>query len=110
MPTWLNLEAAWVGYPHTHHLWIFKLYFMIQWGFWNTGIFHLTVQPRGKDHAAMVLHHFVLMVLASTCWFANFARIGHLVIIQQDAADVFLPIAKSLNYAKIRVRLNSTLF
>lgn len=36
-----------------------------------------------------------------TCsYFMGYAKVGHLILVEQDFADIFLPLAKMLRYAK----------
>ena len=46
----------------------------------------------------MMAHHFITIFLIATSYFFNFVRIGHVVLVEQDLADIFLPLAKMFKY------------
>jgi sphingoid base N-palmitoyltransferase len=55
---------------------------------------------RRKDFWEMFLHHLVAVPLISFGWVCNIHRMGSLIMVIHDAADIFLEFAKSLKYAK----------
>lgn len=52
-----------------------------------------------KDFWQMFLHHCVTLLLLSLSWVCNLHRVGSLVLIVHDCADIFLEAAKITKYA-----------
>merc|ERR1711998_353880 len=45
-------------------------------------------------------HHFITIGMLTCSYFMGYAKVGHLILVEQDFADIFLPLAKMLRYAK----------
>ncbi len=52
------------------------------------------LEERRRDFRLMTLHHGAAIVLLSCSWMINFVRVGCLVLISHDAADVLLSVEK----------------
>lgn len=52
-----------------------------------------------KDFWQMFLHHIVTLLLLSLSWVCNLHRVGSLVLVIHDCADIFLELAKITKYA-----------
>lgn len=52
-----------------------------------------------KDFWQMFIHHIAAIVLLSLSWVCNMFRIGSLVLVVHDCADIFLEV--SLNFFKL---------
>ncbi len=50
----------------------------------------------------MFIHHILTLVLIALSWICNLHRIGSLVLLVHDCADIFLEAAKSLKYASLQ--------
>lgn len=53
-----------------------------------------------KDFWQMFIHHMVTLLLMSLSWVCNLHRVGSLVLVVHDCADIFLEAAKLTKYAK----------
>ncbi|GAA6075994.1 ceramide synthase 2 isoform X1, partial [Tachysurus ichikawai] len=51
------------------------------------------------DFKEQLVHHWATLTLLTFSWCANYIRIGTLVMLVHDAADVFLESGKVFNYA-----------
>lgn len=52
-----------------------------------------------KDFWQMFVHHVVTLLLLSLSWICNLHRVGSLVLVIHDCADIFLEAAKITKYA-----------
>lgn len=52
-----------------------------------------------KDFWQMFVHHIVTLLLLSLSWICNLHRVGSLVLVIHDCADIFLEAAKITKYA-----------
>jgi len=77
-----------------------KLYYMLQCSFWIHAIIIQTVEMWRKDFVLYYIHHFITSSLCIGSYFKCATRIGFFILVEQDFADIFLPIAKCLNYAE----------
>lgn len=88
--------------PHIYHTMGFKIYYLMEVSFWTHMIFSvLFLDVWGKDVGLYIAHHIVTSSLCITSWYLNFSWIGTLILVEQDFADMFLPLAKMLNYANL---------
>lgn len=53
----------------------------------------LNAEARRKDHWQMMTHHVVTVALMLGSYFYNYTRIGVLVMLLMDAADVWMPVS-----------------
>lgn len=74
-------------------------YYMISMSFY----WALTVSQfrdiKRKDFWQMFVHHVVTLLLLALSWVCNLHRVGSLVLIVHDCADIFLEAAKITKYA-----------
>ena len=61
-------------------------------------LFTLLVDVKRKDFFEMMAHHFVTILLLVLSWTCNLTRMGSLVLILHDCADIFLESAKMTKY------------
>ncbi|KAJ6634144.1 Ceramide synthase 6, partial [Pseudolycoriella hygida] len=98
---WLwDVKSCWYGYPHhsiDNGIW---WYFSVSMAFY----FSLTVtqffETRRKDFWQMFAHHIITLAMLVMSWLSNFHRLGTLILVIHDCADIFLESGKSLKYAK----------
>ncbi|XP_029833159.1 ceramide synthase 6 [Ixodes scapularis] len=107
---WLwDTMHCWYDYPHhsvTNDLW---WYYMIELGFYMSLTMSQFMDTKRKDFWQMFVHHILTILLLSFSWACNLHRIGSLVLIVHDFADVPLEAAKMAKYVK-RQRLADATF
>ncbi|KNC73042.1 hypothetical protein SARC_14397 [Sphaeroforma arctica JP610] len=74
-------------------------YYIIQLAYYTACLVTLPVDNRRKDFVELVIHHIATVLLIAFSWYTNLWKVGTLVMVIHDAADVFLEIAKTFNYA-----------
>ena len=99
--TWLwKVVDCWVNYPHhnlTNDIW---WYYMLELGLnLSLSISILIFDTKRKDFFMMLFHHMMTVSLISLSWTLNFFKVGTLVMLCHDAADVWLESAKMCRYA-----------
>lgn len=99
--TW-NTALCWKDYPY-HNLdrdiwW----YYILVLAFYYSMLISETLTPRRMTdgRTKIVLHHLTTVSLMSFSWVCNFVRVGSLVLLVHEFADVLLMIAKMCFYAK----------
>uniref|UniRef100_A0A6B2EE38 Protein transporter n=1 Tax=Phlebotomus kandelakii TaxID=1109342 RepID=A0A6B2EE38_9DIPT len=98
-PWFWEIKHCWYGYPHQsvdNDIW---WYYMISLAFyWSLTISQFRDVKR-KDFWQMFVHHMVTLLLLSLSWVCNLHRVGSLVLVVHDCADIFLEAAKLTKYA-----------
>lgn len=97
---WLwDIVHCWYGYPHqsiTDDVW---WYYMISLSFyWSLTVSQFT-DVRRKDFWQMFVHHMAAISLLALSWICNLTRIGTLVLLVHDIADILLEAAKMAKYS-----------
>lgn len=69
--------------------------------YWSLAISQFKDNKR-KDFWQMFIHHVLALLLIGLSWVCNIHRVGSLILVVHDCADVPLEAAKSLNYAKLQ--------
>ncbi|XP_020608328.1 ceramide synthase 6-like [Orbicella faveolata] len=104
---WLwDLRLCFIGHgrqPYTDEIFY---YYVIETGFYISLIISLFVDVKRKDFWQMVIHHIVTVMLTTFSYTAGFFRIGSVIILLHDLADIFLESAKVFNYAKWETTTN----
>lgn len=77
-------------------------YYMISMAFYWSLAFSQFADHKRKDFWQMFIHHVLTLLLIALSWVCNIHRVGSLILLVHDCADVFLEAAKSLNYAKLQ--------
>jgi len=81
-------SACWTSYPFAPYSDDLKLYYMISLGYHlHSFAFHLFL-PRRNDFLEMLLHHLLAIFLVSFSFISNMIRIGSLVLLVHDLADI----------------------
>jgi hypothetical protein len=75
---------------------------MISLGFYWSLTFSQFVDNKRKDFWQMFVHHVLTLLLISLSWICNIHRVGTLILLVHDCADVLVEAAKSLKYAKLQ--------
>eukprot|EP01134_Creolimax_fragrantissima_P003877 CFRG3877T1 len=74
-------------------------YYIIQLGYYVSCLVMLPWDNKRKDFAELVIHHLATVALVFFSWYTNYWKVGTIVMVIHDAADVFLEVAKTFNYA-----------
>lgn len=96
---WLyDVNKCWYDYPH-HNLdndvwW----YYMISLSFYWSMVFTHFFETKRKDFWQMFFHHLVTIALITFSWTCNFTRVGTLILVLHDCADIPLQAAKMCIY------------
>ncbi|XP_076348835.1 ceramide synthase 6-like [Tachypleus tridentatus] len=96
---WLwDTRYCWYGYPHqsvTDDVW---WYYMVELGFYWALTFSQFLDIKRKDFLQMFVHHIITIMLLSFSWACNFWRVGTLVMLIHDFADIPLEVTKMIKY------------
>ncbi|XP_071652428.1 ceramide synthase 6 isoform X2 [Temnothorax longispinosus] len=97
---WLwDIKHCYYNYPYhpvTSDIW---WYYMISMAFYWALSFSQFFDVRRKDFWQMFIHHIATISLMCFSWVGNLTRIGSLVLLVHDSADIFLEAAKISKYA-----------
>ncbi|XP_008550481.1 ceramide synthase 6 [Microplitis demolitor] len=97
---WLwDIKYCYYGYPYhavTNDVW---WYYMISISFYCSLSISQFFDVKRKDFWQMFIHHKATIMLMSFSWVCNLTRIGSLVLVVHDCADIFLEAAKMAKYA-----------
>lgn len=99
-PWFWDMKQCWYGFPEqniTPDLW---WYYMLSLGFYLSLLFSICRDVKRKDFWVMLFHHILTILMLAFSWTCNFVRIGSLVLVLADAADVFLESGKMFSYIK----------
>lgn len=120
--TWLwDIKQCWYNYPHQVRSTIYynqqKItrnfsfqsihndvwwYYMISMAFYWSLTFSHFLDNKRKDFWQMFIHHVLTLVLIALSWICNLHRVGSLVLLVHDFADILLEAAKSFKYANLQ--------
>ncbi|KAI1857775.1 uncharacterized protein JN550_013038 [Neoarthrinium moseri] len=95
---YFNLNELWTNWPIRELDGTMKAYMLGQWAFWLQQVLVIHIEERRKDHWQMLSHHFVTILLISSCYAYHQTRVGHLILVLMDIVDLFFPLAKCLKY------------
>eukprot|EP00095_Tigriopus_kingsejongensis_P012731 maker-scaffold43_size480169-snap-gene-2.25 protein:Tk12731 transcript:maker-scaffold43_size480169-snap-gene-2.25-mRNA-1 annotation:"lag1 longevity assurance homolog 6" len=101
---WLwDIKHCWMHYPRhpvPRDVW---WYYMIELSFyWSLAISQFFDVKR-KDFWEMFVHHAITIALMSFSWTCNLTRVGTLVLVIHDCADIFLEAAKLCKYTNYQL-------
>lgn len=96
------------NYPTDTHKLSFKLYYLVQTAFWCQMVVLTLTEKWEKDFIPMMAHHFITIGLLVCSYFMGFAKVGHVVLVEQDFADILLPLAKMFRYARWTILCDAT--
>lgn len=103
---WLLLDSPyksdprylWQGWPHYQMKPAFKAYYLIQLATWVSQLYIINIEEKRKDHAQMVTHHIVTILLVAGSYYFHYTRVGHVILMLMDNVDFQLSAAKMLKY------------
>jgi hypothetical protein len=93
-----HIEDVW-HYPPSH-LRISVLYYEVEIAWYIHSLVAQLINHKTKDFYAMAFHHILTPI---ECYFAfscGYQAVGLVIMLLHDAADIWLQLAKSFNYAK----------
>lgn len=90
---WLwDVNECWYGYPHqsveNDIWWYYMISMSFYWSLTATQFFDV----KRKDFWQMFIHHMVTLLLMALSWVCNLHRVGSLVLVVHDCADIFLEV------------------
>lgn len=98
--SWLwNINECWYTYPHQSVAEGVWWYYIISLTFYWSLCVSQFFDVKRKDFWQMFVHHIATIVLMSFSWITNLHRIGSLVLVTHDCADIFLEAAKMAKYS-----------
>lgn len=74
-------------------------YYMFSMSFYWSLVVSQFFDVKRKDFWQMFVHHIVTLLLMALSWVYNFHRVGSLVLVIHDCADIFMEAAKITKYA-----------
>lgn len=95
-----DTELFWIKNPMHHVPIIVYWYYVVELALYLSLIVSQFFDVRRKDFWQMFIHHVVTIALIVMSWWANMVRIGTMVLLYHDVADIFLEVAKLCKYAK----------
>ncbi|KAG7159302.1 ceramide synthase 6-like [Homarus americanus] len=96
-----NITLCWQNYPyHNLDVEVWWYYMVILASFWAVTISEI-VQPRRKvdGRYKIIFHHLCTVMLLTFSWICHFTRIGTVVLLVHECADIPLLIAKMFKYS-----------
>lgn len=96
--SWItDTSNYWRGWPIEHQIEpAIEFFYVIELGAYLHQLAWTEVSR--SDATEMILHHLVTILLITCSYLSNFSRIGSIIILLHDTADIFLECAKCLNY------------
>ncbi|KAI1723430.1 TLC domain-containing protein [Ditylenchus destructor] len=100
-PQLWDVNSSYRDWPNHHipdKIWY---YYIVETGFYWALLFStFAFDVRRSDFWEMMLHHMVTIFLLSMSWTINFVRVGTLILISHDSADILLELGKLFRYAR----------
>ncbi|KAK8745850.1 hypothetical protein OTU49_000049 [Cherax quadricarinatus] len=103
-----NITLCWQNYPyHNVDADVWWYYMTVLTFFWASTISDIG-QPRriSEGKLKIIVHHVLTVILMTFSWVCNFTRIGTLVLLVHECADIPLLLAKMCIYAKKQTASN----
>jgi len=96
---WLwDIRYCWYHYPHHAVEGDVWWYYMIELTFYWSLTFSQFYDVKRKDFVEMFIHHITTILLMGLSWTCNLTRVGTLVLVIHDVADILLEAAKLCKY------------
>lgn len=117
-PWFWDVKSCWYGYPHQviDFFVVFKLYvhnnltflqsvendiwwyYMISMSFYWALTVTQFFDNKRKDFWQMFIHHMITLLLMALSWVCNLHRVGSLVLVVHDCADILLEVKQIVHY------------
>lgn len=94
-------DHIWEDMPHDYLGAPFKWYYLLQTSFWIHQLFIMSVELWRKDFHLFYFHHVITIGMLAFSYFLGLTRVGTAVLVEQDFADIILPLAKMFHYGNI---------
>jgi hypothetical protein len=85
-----------VGWPYHPVSSAVAIYYQVELGCYVHQLFWTEVTR--SDAVEMILHHLITIALITISFLNNFTRMGSVILLLHDSADIFLEFGKVLNY------------
>lgn len=99
-PWFSNIDLCFKDYPYhslSNAMW---WYYMVSCGFyWHQSMWQFKYS-HGKDAKMAYVHHIFTIFLLGSSWACNYVRLGTLVLVVHECADIPLHVTKVLLYLK----------
>jgi len=99
-PWFWDINECWYTFPHQAVTWDLWCYYMLSLSCYWSLLFTVFEDVKRKDFLEMAIHHIVTITLLVLSWTCNLIRMGSLVLILHDVADIFLESAKMTKYIR----------
>ncbi|EFX70868.1 hypothetical protein DAPPUDRAFT_309267 [Daphnia pulex] len=103
--SWLwNIDECWTDFPNQRISADVWWYYIIHLSVYMSHTCSQLLSRKRSDFVEMFIHHVVTILLMTLSWVSNTVRIGTLVLVVHDSADIFMEaarIAKFLKYPRI---------
>ncbi len=93
-----DMKLNWDGYPYHKVSNAVKFYYHMELGCYLHQLLWCEVTTSRTDSLEMIVHHIATIALLSCSYLTNHVRIGSVILIVHDVADIFLEFAKCFNY------------
>uniref|UniRef100_A0A7E4WBF3 TLC domain-containing protein n=1 Tax=Panagrellus redivivus TaxID=6233 RepID=A0A7E4WBF3_PANRE len=106
-PQFKDVDDCWRDYPHQNVNDAVWWYYVVETGFyWSLFFSTFVFDVRRSDFWQMVIHHVITISLLSISFTVNCVRVGTLILLSHDAADVLIELGKLFRYAHWNTALN----
>uniref|UniRef100_H2ZGJ8 Homeobox domain-containing protein n=1 Tax=Ciona savignyi TaxID=51511 RepID=H2ZGJ8_CIOSA len=99
-PWFWDTSYCWQDFPVQSVQSSIEMYYLLQLSFYLSLLITLLSDIRRSDFYEQVIHHIATITLISISYANNGVRMGSLIMIVHDAADVFLEASKCVHYLK----------
>lgn len=102
--TWFwDTQLCWENFGHQEIYWPEFIYYMMECSFYLSLLFSIMTDVKRKDFSEQLIHHIATLTLITSSYLMTYVRVGTLVMAVHDISDIFLELAKCLNYMKKQV-------